>query len=184
MITSHEARSIIRKAVKRVPEGEEIRHLNIMPMMDIMTILLVAFLFSAASGELAAGSVKLPKATSIEPLPQQSAAVLIITLEGIVMESSTIVPVRDGSVDANEKEGGSRGMHLPKLTKFLGNYRAQDKADIEDDPDRELPEKWELWIIADRLTPYRLLTEVILSARKKEAGYERFRLVVLTPESG
>ena len=48
MITRREARALIRKAVKRVPEGEEIRHLNIMPMMDIMTILLVAFLFQAS----------------------------------------------------------------------------------------------------------------------------------------
>ena len=43
--TQREARRIIRKAVGRVPEGEEIRHLNIMPMMDMMTILLVAFIY-------------------------------------------------------------------------------------------------------------------------------------------
>ena len=46
--TQREARRIVRKAVGRVPEGEEIRHLNIMPMMDMMTILLVAFIFQAA----------------------------------------------------------------------------------------------------------------------------------------
>ena len=44
MIDQREARAIVRKAIKRVPEGEEIRHLNIMPMMDIMTILLVIFI--------------------------------------------------------------------------------------------------------------------------------------------
>ena len=57
--TQREARRIIRKAVGRVPEGEEIRHLNIMPMMDMMTILLVAFIFQAATSAtaLTAGTV-------------------------------------------------------------------------------------------------------------------------------
>ena len=65
-ITKHEARSIIRKGVKRVPEGEAIRHLNIMPMMDMMTILLVAFIFQMATSalELTAGTVELPRTTT------------------------------------------------------------------------------------------------------------------------
>src|SRR5258706_296080 len=86
--TQREARRIIRKAVGRVPEGEEIRHLNIVPMMDMMTILLVAFIYQAAA----------PAA--------------------------------------------------------------------------------ELLIIADRTTPYRLLIEVLFSAKQKEAGYKHFRLIV------
>ena len=36
----------------------------------------------------------------------------------------------------------------------------------------------ELLIIADRTTPYRLLVEVMFSAKQKEAGYKRFRLIV------
>ena len=36
----------------------------------------------------------------------------------------------------------------------------------------------ELLIIADRTTPYRLLLEVMFSAKQKEAGYKHFRLIV------
>ena len=36
----------------------------------------------------------------------------------------------------------------------------------------------ELLIIADRVTPYRLLLEVMFSAKQKEAGYKHFRLIV------
>ena len=36
----------------------------------------------------------------------------------------------------------------------------------------------ELMILADRHTPYRLLLQVMFSAKQKEAGYKRFRLVV------
>ncbi len=40
----------------------------------------------------------------------------------------------------------------------------------------------ELLIIADRTTPYRLLVEVIFSAKQKESGYKRFRLIVTKHE--
>jgi biopolymer transport protein ExbD len=36
----------------------------------------------------------------------------------------------------------------------------------------------ELLVIADRVTPYRLLLQVMFSAKQKEAGYKRFRLIV------
>src|SRR6185503_15243102 len=85
--TQREARGLIRKAVKRVPEGESIRHLNIMPMMDMMTILLVAFIFQMATSalELTAGSVDLPRTTTDAPMPEK-AWILIITPQGITVE--------------------------------------------------------------------------------------------------
>ena len=41
------------------------------------------------------------------------------------------------------------------------------------------PEIPELYIIADKATPYRLLFSVIVSSRSDDAGYRRFRLIVL-----
>ena len=78
MITRHESRAIVRQALKRVPEGEEIRHLNIMPMMDIMTILLVAFLFSAAQdAALSIADASLPPSRSFDPKSEQATTVTI-----------------------------------------------------------------------------------------------------------
>ena len=70
--TARQARAIIRKAVKRVPEGEDVRHLNIMPMMDMMTVLLVAFIFQAQVTTTAASAsqVNLPPLVNEEPLPE------------------------------------------------------------------------------------------------------------------
>ena len=72
--TQREARGLIRKAVARVPEGEAIRHLNIMPMMDMMTILLVAFIFQMATSalELTAGTVALPSTDTDAPVPESA----------------------------------------------------------------------------------------------------------------
>jgi biopolymer transport protein ExbD len=180
--TTREARSIIRKAVKRVPEGEDVRHLNITAMMDMMTILLVTFIFQASvtSNELTASQVKMPESVSSEPMPETTGEV-IITTTGIVVfdgkDAFSIVAVRNGDVDPSEKEGGALGVKIPKLTQFLGNFRVAQEAAVKQHGQKP-PDIPELMIIADRTTPYRLLVQVIFSAKQKESGYKRFRLIV------
>ena len=178
--TQREARNLIRKAIKRVPEGESIRHLNIMPMMDMMTILLVAFIFQMATSalELTAGTVDMPRIAGDTPVPEK-AWTMIVTPNGIVVEGNTIVPVSNGDVDASEKEGGALGLKIPKLTNYLAALRQEELKQLQSagqDPNKASPP--ELLVIADRTTPYRLLLEVMFSAKQKEAGYKRFRLIV------
>jgi biopolymer transport protein ExbD len=179
--TQREARRIIRQAVSRVPEGEEIRHLNIMPMMDMMTILLVAFIFSAATSAtaLTAGAVNLPRTPSDDEIPE-GAATLIISKSGIVVEGEAIVSVSNGQVDPAEKEGGIQGIKIPRLTNFLAKLQQLQLQALRSkpghDPSKEKPP--ELMVIADRTTPYRLLMEVLYSAKQKEAGYKVFRMIV------
>lgn len=178
--TQREARTLVRKAVHHVPEGEAIRHLNIMPMMDMMTILLVTFIFQMATSALdvTAGSVDLPRTVTDAPMPEK-AWILIITPQGIVVEGKTIVTVTNGDVGASEKEGGSLGLKIPRLTNFLASLRQEELKTMARngvDPAKAPPP--ELLVIADRNTPYRLLLEVMFSAKQKEAGYKHFRLIV------
>ena len=176
--TAREARSIVRKAVGRVPVGEEIRHLNIMPMMDMMTILLVAFIFQAAVSPTAllASTVTLPRSMNEEPIPED-AATLIITRSGIVLEGEVLVAVRNGAVDPAEKEGGARGYKIRALTQVLSGLRKDQEAKATQ-AGAAAPKIPELLVIADRTTPFRLLFDVIYSAKEKEAGFKRFRLIV------
>ena len=183
--TQREARGIVRKAVARVPEGEEIRHLNIMPMMDMMTILLVAFIYQAAvsATQLTAGTVSLPKSLSDDDLPE-GASTVIITKTGIVVsagkEAKSIVSVSNGDVDPAEKEGGTTGIKIPRLTNFLAALHHEEDAARQRQPGTAAgpAPPAELMIIADRTTPYHLLIEVLFSAKQKEAGYKHFRLIV------
>ena len=176
--TQREARKMIRQAVKRVPEGEEIRHLNIMPMMDMMTILLVTFIFQAATAvtSQSTNSVSLPDSLSLEPLPE-GAVTLTVTRDAILVEGLQIVAVRNGGVDASEKEGGAQGQKIPRLTQMLQSLRQVEDARRREkgEPPPAIPE---LLVIADRTTPYQLLIEIMFSAKQKEAGYKRFRLIV------
>jgi len=177
-ISKHEARSIIRKGVKRVPEGEAIRHLNIMPMMDIMTILLVAFIVTAAeAAAFSVGDVNIPGSKSIEPLPEQ-AVTLTIAREAVLVDGKTIVSVRNGHVDESEKKDGALGMQIPKLSRYLGAVRVTYDNDLVK-KGQQPPKIPELLIIGDKTTPYKLLFEVIVSARAQEAGFRRFRLILL-----
>src|SRR5678815_1434466 len=183
--TQREARRIIRQAVGRVPEGEEITHLNIMPMMDMMTILLVAFIYQAAvsATQLTAGTVSLPKSLSDDDLPE-GASTVIITRTGIVVtagkEAKSIVSVSNGDVDPAEREGGTTGIKIPRLTNFLSALHHEEDAARARQPgyNPSTAPAPELLIIADRTTPYRLLIEVLFSAKQKEAGYKHFRLIV------
>jgi biopolymer transport protein ExbD len=183
--TQRQARSIIRKAVGRVPEGEEIRHLNIMPMMDMMTILLVAFIYQAAISvtQLAAGTVSLPKSLSDDEIPE-GASTLIITKTGIVVqvgkEVKSIVSVSNGDVDPAEKEGGTTGIKIPRLTNYLAALHQEEDAarQRQSGATPGAAPSPELLILADRTTPYHLLIEVLFSAKQKEAGYKHFRLIV------
>ncbi len=178
--SQREARQLVRKAVNRVPEGESIRHLNIMPMMDMMTILLVAFIFQMATSalEVTAGTVQLPTTVGDAPVPEK-VWTLVITPTGIVVEGKSIVSVNNGDVDPSEKEGGALGIKIPRLTNFLASLRQEEIRGLQKagvDPAKAPPP--ELLIIADRTTPYRLLIEVMFSAKQKEAGYKHFRLIV------
>ena len=185
-LTPQETRSIIRKELKRVPEGEEIRHLNIMPMMDMMTILLVAFIYQLSSGAaaLTAGTVQLPVAKSQEALQAEGAIMLIVTPEALVVEQEEIVSVRDGSVDKQYKENNDpKSLKIPRLTQFLGVLRADQRAKAQK-AGNTVENQGDLYIIADAATPYRLLLECIYSAKEEGADFKNFHLVVLKAEKG
>jgi len=185
-ISIQEARKIIRKAVKRVPEGEAIRHLNIMPMMDMMTMLLVAFIFQVSTGAEAiqAASVQLPDSVFQEEMPESS-TVVIITDKAIVIEGKVVAAVRNGDVDASAKAGGATGRQILKLSKFLAALRREHERALKAEGKKPPPVP-ELMIVADRMTPFRLLFEVMYSARVGERAeevdggeYSRFRFVTL-----
>jgi hypothetical protein len=104
---------------------------------------------------------------------------LIITKNAIVIEGEPIVSISPttGDVDANQKEGGADGRKIPKLTTFLGKLRGLQEAALRDEG-RPVPAVPELMIVADRTVPYNLLINVMFSAKQKEAGFKRFRLIV------
>ena len=149
-------------------------------MMDMMTILLVAFIFQAATSAtaLTAGTVSLPKSLSDDELPE-GASTLIITKTGIVVE---------GQVDRRglqrrcrrRRKRGRQPRHqdpaadqLPRRPAPAGGAKRRSKPG--DDPAKRCRSCWSS-PIAPRPTASSL--EVMFSAKQKEAGYKHFRLIV------
>ncbi len=93
---------------------------------------------------------------------------VIVTPTGIVVEGKPIASVVNGDVDPAEKEGGAQGIAIVRLKKFL-TALAQELAA------RSQP-AGKLTLIVEPATPYRLLIEVMFSA--KQAGFREFALAV------
>ena len=177
-LTNQQARGLIRKAVKRVPVGESITHLNIMPMMDMMTILLVAFI-----GQSTADQIPLPTgfqasdSVTQEVLPEQT-TVLFVTKNEIVVgtgaNQATVVPIKDGRVADPDQPPAQ--VKIDKLAKFLGGWRKKIEEQQVNEGKKPDPQP-AIFIVADKDTPYSLLYGVLLSSRAAPANYQHFHLV-------
>jgi biopolymer transport protein ExbD len=89
---------------------------------------------------------------------------------GIVLEGTSIAPLRDGRFDPADVEGGELGMKVVKLAKFttaLLDARAQ----------KGLPEA-EIAVMIDRRLSYRTLVQTLFSM--KSSGAKRFAIVART----
>ena len=178
-IDARTARQTIRRMRRKVEEeAEEISFLNIMPMMDMMTILLVFLLkqFSVAQLNLdAPPGLHLPASTS--PLSPQPAVNIMITETAIVIEGDAVVRVKNGTVDPMWKRE-SGGHAITPVVNALSKHRARlAKLSRMQNPTGESDNGGIAIVMADKKTPYRLLTEVLYSAGQAE--FNNYRLVTL-----
>jgi len=184
--TVREARAVIRKTVRRVPEGDAVTTLNLTAMMDMMTILLIFLIetLAIATSPLSI-SVALPPSSTHQPEPEQT-KVVTIAKEAILVEGLPVVKVLNGDVDAAERREGQFGSEITKLREVLsahheGLYKLSGPGE---EPSHELT------IIADKDVPYHLLYSVMYTAGQASAkshpngpGFTKYRLIVLKTEA-
>lgn len=172
-----DVKRIIRKAGRKREEPEE-TSLNIYPMMDMMTILLVFLIMQFSSGAAdVVQSAELQIPTSTSDVAAESTLSLIISNSEIVVEGKHVLPLRGGKVDSSQKQGGSNGWLITPLFKNLSQHRDRLKMIATKNPQRGFQGK--VRIIADKQTPFRTLGEVIYSLGQTEFGAIRF--VVIQP---
>jgi biopolymer transport protein ExbD len=184
--TLREARAVIRKARRRVPEGDNISSLNLTAMMDMMTILLIFLIMTMAiSTSPLTVAVALPPSSTQAPEPEPSKTVTIAK-EAILVEGVPVVKVLNGDVSTGERTEGQFGSEITKLREVLsahheGLYKLSAPGE---EPAHELT------IIADKDIPYRLLYSVMYTAGQASAkshpngpGFTKYRLIVLRGES-
>ncbi|HXI58890.1 MAG TPA: biopolymer transporter ExbD [Polyangia bacterium] len=165
----------IRSFARKLAEPEVIKDLNITPMMDMMTIILVFLLKSFASTTSTITfdqNLQVPKSMTL--LKPKEAVSVTVTKKVILVEGDAIAPVNAGKVDPAVKRDGENGYFITPLVDILEKHARKEKRVAE-----LTGQKFEaqLMLIADQTTPYRLLTEIIYSCG--QAGYANYRLLVL-----
>jgi biopolymer transport protein ExbD len=165
----------IRSFARKLAEPDIVKDLNITPMMDMMTIILVFLLktFSSSTSTITFDqNLQVPK--SITQLRPKEAVSVTITKKIVLVEGDAIAPINNGKVDPAVKRDGENGYYITPLVDILEKHSRKEKKVAE-----LTGQKFEaqLMLVADQTTPYRLLTEVLYSCG--QAGYANYRLLVL-----
>jgi biopolymer transport protein ExbD len=166
---------LVRAKLRRREEPEH-AGLNIYPMMDMLTILLVymmaIFATSSAAAVQESAELRIPYSTSKVEL--SDALSVQISRSGVTVDGKNVLDLRDGIVDPGHKQGGSSGFLITPLYKELSKIRDREKRTAQTYASQ--PFLGEVQIIADRKTPYRTLSEVIYTLGQTE--FKNLRFVV------
>jgi biopolymer transport protein ExbD len=99
---------------------------------------------------------------------------LTVTKRVVMVEGEPVAPVNNGKIDPALKRDGENGYYITQLVDTLKKLSNRERKVAELTQGKF---DGELQVIADRNTPYRLLTEVLYSCG--QAGYANYRLLVL-----
>jgi biopolymer transport protein ExbD len=175
-LTRQESRKLLNRFRRKLDEVEH-SDLNIVPMMDMMTILLVFLIKSmTASAENVSFDADLQVPKAITSTQVRGALNVQITANWIVVEGQKIVPVKRGKVDASDKRDGENGYSITKLYESMKLQSEREKRRAQLTGDKF---QGELTLMAHYNTPYRTILEVLYTAG--EAEYGKYRLLVMAP---
>ncbi len=173
--TMAQVKSIVRRKLRRVPPHEE-QSLNIYPMMDMMTILLVFLImqFAQASANVVQSEdMQMPYSTSRQQV--EEALPIQISRTDIVVDGNHVLSLRNGLVDPSQKQGGANGFLITPMLTVMQQHRDRLKLIAQHVPSR--PFTGTVQIIADTRTPFRTLSEVIYTIGQAE--FQHIHFVVL-----
>jgi biopolymer transport protein ExbD len=173
----------LRKAIARNRVEPEINFLNITAMMDMMTIILVFLLKSLSSSPASlpqSQDLQLPKSVlTTEPETEPEGLPVIVSKSQIIVGETVVCPVPPDAaqygVEAKYKRGSRNDYFIVPLGSTLQSWRDSDKR-IRMATGKD-PTHSEAILIADSLTPYRLLTEVMYTLGQTE--FSKFHMMVL-----
>jgi biopolymer transport protein ExbD len=174
-ISRLEGKKAIRAFARKLAEPETIKDLNITPMMDMMTIILVFLLksFSSTTATITFDqNLKVP--SSMTRLQTKEAVSVTVTKKVILVEGEPVAAVTNGRVDPTTKRDGENGYYITPLVGQLAKHYRKEKK-VAELTNQQFDSQ--LMVVADQTTNYRLLTEVLYSCG--QAGYSNYRLVVL-----
>jgi biopolymer transport protein ExbD len=171
----------LRRAIRLNAKAPEVNFLNITAMLDMMTIILVFLLKSAAIPQ--SKDMTLPTSIITSEPAQEGTSVVISKTQILVGDDPhpvVLLPSRDSlaqsGIDAKYKRNGPNDLYIVPLANALQAARQTDKQ-IRQAKGLD-PNSSEAIVIADTTTPYRLLIEVLFTLGQSEYG--KYHLMVLS----
>ncbi len=171
----------MRRRTKRGKRSgtDEIGYLNITPMMDMMTILLVFLLksFASSAQDISVANLTLPHSTT--KLQVEEALQLMVTTREILLDQKVVAELdENGNIKEDDLPEGPNGYLIAPLYDTLEN-RADYFKRIEEFGGTQFIGR--IAIVADRSTSYRTLFKILYTAGRAEFGL--FKLFVQKPQA-
>jgi len=178
--TALDVKRALMRAKRRHKHEADINYLNITPMLDMMTIILVFLLKSLASSAAnipQSDDLRLPRSSS--QLDPSGALQVIVSRVSVTVNGHPMgVALRNGLVDPAQKRGGSAGFLINPLNTEM---RDQHQAALSLASRANQPFRGEVAIIADEQIPLRTVYEVLYTCAQN--GFANFQLLVLKGRS-
>ncbi len=167
-----------RRERRKVREREgEIKELNIVAMMDMMTIILVFLLKSYQASAISVNmnaDLSIPASTT-QLHPQENITVTL-SLKEVAVNDRRVVDVQRGAIPAGAKEGGrADAFYVGAVYDALKKEVEKQKYIARYNPNA--PFTGRINVVADKSIPYRTLMEVLYTAGQAELGEYKFMVL-------
>ncbi len=159
--------------------GQEEPSLNINSMMDMMVIILCFLLKSVGAEPIQVNQnddLRLPFSTS--ELAPEDMLIVSITKKWVMVEDESVIPINEGQIDPSALQSAESAV-IPEL-----QQRIEETLNDQEQWARISGRDFQrvVTIVADQKTPYRILTQVMITATA--AGIQNFKFAILQREQG
>jgi biopolymer transport protein ExbD len=158
-----------------------IRELNLVAMMDMLTVVLVFLLksYSVSAMSIPVGdAIDVPKSSNTIR-PGEAVKLTVTKLEGqagvIAVDEERVIELTPQKVGELEAQARRRDFMIPQLRAKLDKKAESIKFIASKNPSQKFEGK--ILLIADKKTPYWLVTALLYTAA--EAGFEQYNLVAM-----
>ena len=167
-----------RKARRKAREAAgEIKELNIVAMMDMMTIILVFLLksYQASAINVNMGAdLTIPQSTT-QLHPQENITVTV-SMKEVTVNDRAVLAVQGGVIPAVAKEGGRTDAFYVGVV-YDALKKEVDKQKYIAKYNQDAPFTGRVNVVADKKVPYRTLMEVLYTAGQAELGEYKFMVL-------
>jgi biopolymer transport protein ExbD len=169
---------LFRRARRKAREAAgEVKELNIVAMMDMMTIILVFLLKSYQASAINVNmSEHLAIPSSTTQLHPQENITVTISLQELTVNERKVLDVQGGVIPPGAKEAGKvDAFYVGALHDAL--KREVDKQKYIAQFNKDAPFSGRVNVVADRKVSYRTLMEVLYTAGQAELGEYKFMVL-------